>query len=146
MDEFLKRCFYHSGHYDSEENFSALDKKLKEHEVYAWSYFFELNLLSTSNCGTIVNFALYKIWYFESKTWFKASLSKIQIQQYIHTQEDISFFISVKPRFTFTSLPRNKTCPPSMCGKLLNIFIFSSEIVEPKLNIHYHRPCLISAW
>lgn len=32
MDEFLKRCFYHSGHYDSEENFSALDKKLKEHE------------------------------------------------------------------------------------------------------------------
>ncbi|PKA56919.1 Glucose-6-phosphate 1-dehydrogenase, chloroplastic [Apostasia shenzhenica] len=33
MEEFLKRCFYHSGQYDSEENFSDLDKKLKEHEV-----------------------------------------------------------------------------------------------------------------
>ncbi|KAK8622434.1 hypothetical protein V6N13_117351 [Hibiscus sabdariffa] len=32
MDEFLKRCFYHSGQYDSEENFALLDKKLKEHE------------------------------------------------------------------------------------------------------------------
>jgi hypothetical protein len=33
MDQFLKRCFYHSGQYDSPENFAALDKKLKEHEV-----------------------------------------------------------------------------------------------------------------
>ncbi|XP_043724236.1 glucose-6-phosphate 1-dehydrogenase, chloroplastic-like [Telopea speciosissima] len=32
MDQFLKRCFYHSGQYDSEENFADLDKKLKEHE------------------------------------------------------------------------------------------------------------------
>ncbi|XVE66067.1 hypothetical protein DITRI_Ditri08aG0051600 [Diplodiscus trichospermus] len=32
MDKFLKRCFYHSGQYDSEENFVQLDKKLKEHE------------------------------------------------------------------------------------------------------------------
>ncbi|OMP08037.1 glucose-6-phosphate dehydrogenase [Corchorus olitorius] len=32
MDQFLKRCFYHSGQYDSEENFSQLDKKLMEHE------------------------------------------------------------------------------------------------------------------
>ncbi|KAK9117604.1 hypothetical protein Sjap_016551 [Stephania japonica] len=32
MEQFLKRCFYHSGQYDSEENFSELDKKLKEHE------------------------------------------------------------------------------------------------------------------
>ncbi|XWS54029.1 hypothetical protein CRYUN_Cryun10bG0053400 [Craigia yunnanensis] len=32
MDQFLKRCFYHSGQYDSEENFAQLDKKLKEHE------------------------------------------------------------------------------------------------------------------
>ncbi|WJX75501.1 Glucose-6-phosphate 1-dehydrogenase [Trifolium repens] len=32
MDQFLKRCFYHSGQYDSPENFAALDKKLKEHE------------------------------------------------------------------------------------------------------------------
>ncbi|CAA6659973.1 unnamed protein product [Spirodela intermedia] len=33
MDEFLKRCFYHSGQYDSEENFAELDNKLKEHET-----------------------------------------------------------------------------------------------------------------
>ncbi|CAL9058356.1 glucose-6-phosphate 1-dehydrogenase, chloroplastic-like isoform X2 [Musa acuminata AAA Group] len=32
MEQFLKRCFYHSGQYDSEENFAELDKKLKEHE------------------------------------------------------------------------------------------------------------------
>lgn len=32
MDEFLKRCFYHSGQYSSEEHFSELDKKLKEKE------------------------------------------------------------------------------------------------------------------
>ncbi|WVZ84219.1 hypothetical protein U9M48_031273 [Paspalum notatum var. saurae] len=32
MEEFLKRCFYHSGQYDSEEHFIDLDKKLKQHE------------------------------------------------------------------------------------------------------------------
>ncbi|KAF5443584.1 hypothetical protein F2P56_036130 [Juglans regia] len=32
MEQFLKRCFYHSGQYDSPENFAELDKKLKEHE------------------------------------------------------------------------------------------------------------------
>ncbi|KAF8378034.1 hypothetical protein HHK36_029367 [Tetracentron sinense] len=32
MDQFLKRCFYNSGQYDSEENFAELAKKLKEHE------------------------------------------------------------------------------------------------------------------
>ncbi|KAI4343419.1 hypothetical protein L6164_010769 [Bauhinia variegata] len=32
MDQFLKRCFYHSGQYDSQENFAELNKKLKEHE------------------------------------------------------------------------------------------------------------------
>ncbi|KAK6922437.1 Glucose-6-phosphate dehydrogenase, NAD-binding [Dillenia turbinata] len=32
MDQFLKRCFYHSGQYDSKEHFTELDKKLKEHE------------------------------------------------------------------------------------------------------------------
>ncbi|KAI9113522.1 hypothetical protein K1719_015449 [Acacia pycnantha] len=32
MDEFLGRCFYHPGQYDSQENFAELDKKLKEHE------------------------------------------------------------------------------------------------------------------
>lgn len=37
MEQFLKRCFYHSGQYDSEQNFAELDKKLKEHEVIcAW--------------------------------------------------------------------------------------------------------------
>lgn len=38
MDEFLKRCFYHSGQYDSQDNFAELDKKLKEHEVSARIY------------------------------------------------------------------------------------------------------------
>ncbi|KAJ6961857.1 hypothetical protein NC652_000727 [Populus alba x Populus x berolinensis] len=32
MDQFLKRCFYHSGQYGSQQNFAELDKKLKEHE------------------------------------------------------------------------------------------------------------------
>lgn len=32
MDQFLERCFYHSGQYDSEENFRELDKKLSVHE------------------------------------------------------------------------------------------------------------------
>ncbi|XP_059656621.1 glucose-6-phosphate 1-dehydrogenase, chloroplastic [Cornus florida] len=32
MDQFLKRCFYHSGQYDSQEHFAELDKKLKAHE------------------------------------------------------------------------------------------------------------------
>uniref|UniRef100_A0A7N1A379 Glucose-6-phosphate 1-dehydrogenase n=2 Tax=Kalanchoe fedtschenkoi TaxID=63787 RepID=A0A7N1A379_KALFE len=32
MEQFLNRCFYHSGQYDSKENFVELDKKLKELE------------------------------------------------------------------------------------------------------------------
>ncbi|KAL9663736.1 hypothetical protein QQ045_019127 [Rhodiola kirilowii] len=32
MEQFLDRCFYHSGQYDSKENFVELDKKLKQHE------------------------------------------------------------------------------------------------------------------
>lgn len=32
MEEFLKRCFYQSGQYDSREGFTELDKKLREHE------------------------------------------------------------------------------------------------------------------
>ncbi|KAI4340634.1 hypothetical protein MLD38_025448 [Melastoma candidum] len=32
MNEFLGRCFYHSGQYDSEEDFSNLDRKLKLQE------------------------------------------------------------------------------------------------------------------
>lgn len=37
MDQFLKRCFYHSGLYNSEEDFAALDKKLKEKEVISYA-------------------------------------------------------------------------------------------------------------
>ncbi|KAG6396415.1 hypothetical protein SASPL_142565 [Salvia splendens] len=33
MEQFLQRCFYHSGQYDSQENFAELDKALKEHEA-----------------------------------------------------------------------------------------------------------------
>lgn len=33
MDQFLKRCFYQSGQYNSEEHFSELDNKMKEKEV-----------------------------------------------------------------------------------------------------------------
>ncbi|MFS7956328.1 Glucose-6-phosphate 1-dehydrogenase [Helianthus anomalus] len=32
MEQFLERCFYHPGQYDSQQNFLELDKKLKEHE------------------------------------------------------------------------------------------------------------------
>ncbi|KAH6798099.1 glucose-6-phosphate dehydrogenase 2 [Perilla frutescens var. hirtella] len=32
MEQFLKRCFYHSGQYDSQDNFMELNRKLKEHE------------------------------------------------------------------------------------------------------------------
>lgn len=32
MEQFLKRCYYHSGQYDSEEHFAELDCKLKEKE------------------------------------------------------------------------------------------------------------------
>jgi len=33
MEQFLDRCFYQSGQYDSQEHFADLDKKLKEHEA-----------------------------------------------------------------------------------------------------------------
>uniref|UniRef100_A0A0E0D247 Glucose-6-phosphate 1-dehydrogenase n=1 Tax=Oryza meridionalis TaxID=40149 RepID=A0A0E0D247_9ORYZ len=33
MEQFLKRCFYQSGQYNSEEGFSELDRKLKEKET-----------------------------------------------------------------------------------------------------------------
>ncbi|XP_015900790.3 glucose-6-phosphate 1-dehydrogenase, chloroplastic isoform X1 [Ziziphus jujuba] len=32
MEQFLQRCFYHSGQYDSEEHFAELDKKMKMKE------------------------------------------------------------------------------------------------------------------
>ncbi|KHN11332.1 Glucose-6-phosphate 1-dehydrogenase 1, chloroplastic [Glycine soja] len=32
MDQFLKRCFYHSGQYNSEDHFSELGSKLREKE------------------------------------------------------------------------------------------------------------------
>ena len=33
MEQFLKRCFYQFGQYNSEEGFAELDRKLKEKEV-----------------------------------------------------------------------------------------------------------------
>lgn len=33
MEEFLNRCFYHCGQYDSQKHFGELDKKLKEQEA-----------------------------------------------------------------------------------------------------------------
>ncbi|KAG8065739.1 hypothetical protein GUJ93_ZPchr0004g38500 [Zizania palustris] len=33
MEQFLKRCFYQSGQYNSEEEFFELDRKLKEKEL-----------------------------------------------------------------------------------------------------------------
>lgn len=36
MDQFLKRCFYHAGQYNSEEHFAELDSKLKEKEVMCY--------------------------------------------------------------------------------------------------------------
>lgn len=33
QEEFLNRCFYHAGQYNSEESFGELSKKLHEHEV-----------------------------------------------------------------------------------------------------------------
>lgn len=33
MEKFLQRCFYHSGHYDSQDNFAELDMKLRQHEA-----------------------------------------------------------------------------------------------------------------
>ncbi|KAK4784829.1 hypothetical protein SAY86_019197 [Trapa natans] len=32
MDKFLDRCFYHSGQYDSQEDFAELNRKMREHE------------------------------------------------------------------------------------------------------------------
>lgn len=37
MDQFLKRCFYHSGQYNSEEDFAELNTKLKEKEVNSFT-------------------------------------------------------------------------------------------------------------
>lgn len=37
MDQFLKRCFYHSGQYNSEEDFAQLNIKLKEKEVNSFT-------------------------------------------------------------------------------------------------------------
>ncbi|KAG9150644.1 hypothetical protein Leryth_008111 [Lithospermum erythrorhizon] len=33
MEQFLQRCFYHSGQYDSQDHFMELDRKLGEHEA-----------------------------------------------------------------------------------------------------------------
>ena len=52
MDQFLKRCFYHSGQYSSEEHFAELDKRLKEKEVRA------LLLIFLSKIIFLLNFSL----------------------------------------------------------------------------------------
>ena len=47
MEQFLKRCFYHSGQYNSEEHFAELDSKLKEKEVTcSFAFFLSFNLHS----------------------------------------------------------------------------------------------------
>lgn len=49
MEQFLERCFYHSGQYDSQGNFAELDKKLKEHEVLCVLAACDRNLHSNSD-------------------------------------------------------------------------------------------------
>lgn len=45
MDQFLKRCFYHSGQYNSEDDFAELNTKLKEKEVYVRDITFFYNFI-----------------------------------------------------------------------------------------------------
>lgn len=40
INEFLERCFYHSGQYSSEEHFAELDNKLMEKEVHNLIYLY----------------------------------------------------------------------------------------------------------
>ncbi|CDY65677.1 BnaCnng48180D [Brassica napus] len=44
MDQFLKRCFYHSGQYNSEDDFAELNTKLKEKEVYLSNRLYYLSI------------------------------------------------------------------------------------------------------
>lgn len=46
MDHFLERCFYHSGQYNSEDDFAELDYKLKEKEVMDVSLLIGVHTLS----------------------------------------------------------------------------------------------------
>lgn len=50
MNQFLKRCFYHSGQYSSEEHFLELDKILKEKEVLIDTWILSLD------------YAIIKVW------------------------------------------------------------------------------------
>lgn len=50
MEHFLERCFYHSGQYNSEDDFAELDYKLKEKEVMHVLYLF---LPITKHCRNI---------------------------------------------------------------------------------------------
>lgn len=45
MDQFLKRCFYHSGQYNSEDDFAELNTKLNEKEVYVRGITFFFNFI-----------------------------------------------------------------------------------------------------
>ncbi|CAI9117367.1 OLC1v1018747C1 [Oldenlandia corymbosa var. corymbosa] len=44
MEQFLKRCYYHSGQYNSEEHFAELDSKLKEKEGASSNRLFYLSI------------------------------------------------------------------------------------------------------
>lgn len=64
MDEFLKRCFYHSGQYDSENNFAELDKKLKEHEVTRlWCRLMQGQKVVSSSSWDFFFLTLWNIWH-----------------------------------------------------------------------------------
>ena len=56
MEQFLKRCFYHSGQYDSQEDFEELDKKLKEHEVICALAAFDRKLMVILPKGFLIYF------------------------------------------------------------------------------------------
>lgn len=62
MEEFLKRCFYHSGQYDSLEHFIELDKMLKQHEVInylvLWSLYEGHNLMRGFQVMFLIQFIM----------------------------------------------------------------------------------------
>lgn len=58
MEQFLQRCFYHSGQYASEVDFSELDKKLKKQEVHDFKNllkdYYLLSLLVTKQAACLI--------------------------------------------------------------------------------------------
>jgi len=82
MDQFLKRCFYHSGQYDSQENFAQLDKKLKEHEVILVTY------LSFDFASNSQNLHAYARESWAGNLFFHVILSSCQIGL-LHTKDEV---------------------------------------------------------